>query len=249
MRNVEQKRCVAIVCAVGPEVRAVAARLRRAKKCAMGLFSSYTGELGGAACRLILSGAGVTAAYAATKHACHECAPQLVISFGVAGALDPALEIGDVVIGHTAAHLQLSAEDVVRLRMSEESEGTQISMLPPTPLAEQITMDQGPAERLASQFELKVARALSTNFAVASDRLRDLLWRTYELPIVDQESYGVLKAAKEEKVAGIIVRTIADRAGDDAESECQQHARRVLLTGAEILERLVQAFISARSGQ
>ncbi len=240
MRDVEQKRCVAIVCAVGPEVRAVAARLRSAKKSGMGLFSSYTGELGGAPCRLVLSGMGVTAAYAATKQVCHEFAPQLVVSFGVAGALDPGLQIGNVVIGDTAAHLQLSAEDVVRLRMSEESEGTQISMLPSTPLAEQITMNQGLTERLASQFEVKVARALSTNFAVCSDCVRDPLWRTYELPIVDQESYGVLKAAKEEEVAGIIVRVIADRAGDEAESECQQHAREVLHKGVEMLERLLQ---------
>ncbi len=249
MSDVEQKRCVAIVCAVGPEMRAVAARLRRAKKSGMGLFSSYKGELGGMACRLVLSGMGVTAAYAATKQVCHQCAPQLVVSFGVAGALDPALEIGDVVIGHTAAHLQLSAEEVVRIRMTMESQGTQISMLPLTPLVEQITMDQGPAERLASQFELKVTRALSTNFAVCSDRVRDLLWHTYELPIVDQESYGVLKAAKEERTAGIIVRAIADRAGDDAENECHRHAAQVLLTRSEILERIVQAFISARSGQ
>lgn len=243
MHNVEQKRCVAIVCGVGPEVRAVAARLRQAKKSGMGLFSSYTGELGGTACRLVLSGVGVTAGYAATKQVCHEFAPQLVISFGVAGALDPGLEIGDVVIGHTAAHLQLSPEEVVRVRMSEESEGTQISTLPPTPLAEQVTMDQGPAERLASQFELKVARALSTNFAVCSDRMRDLLWRTYELPIVDQESYGVLKAAKEEGTAGLIVRVIADRAGDEAERECQQHACRALSAGAEILEPIIHRIV------
>ncbi len=245
MRNVEQKRCVAIVCAVGPEIRAVAARLRRAKKSGMGLFSSYTGELGGAACRVILSGVGVTAAYAATKQVCHEFAPRLVVSFGVAGALDPGLQIGDVVIGDTAAHLQLSAEKVVRVRMITEDEGTQISELPAAPLAEQVTMDPDLAERLASKFELKVARALSTNFAVCSDRMRDLLWRNYELPIVDQESYGVLKAAKEEGTAGMIVRTIADHACDSAESECQQHARRVLLTGSEILERLLYKIVES----
>ncbi len=243
MRNVEQKRCVAIVCAVGPELRAVAARLRRAKKSGMGLFSSYTGELGGAECRLILSGVGVTAAYAATKQVCHQFSLQLVVSFGVAGALDPALEIADVVIGHTAAHLQLSAEEVVRVRMTTEGEGAQISTLPAAALAEKVTADPKLPERLASQFELKVARALSTNFAVDSDRMRDLLWRTYGLPIVDQESYGVLKAAKEEGVAGLIVRVIADRAGDMAESECHEHARRVLLTGAEILEPIIHRII------
>jgi nucleoside phosphorylase len=78
---------------------------------------------------------------------------------------------------------------------------------------------------------------------VSSDRVRDLLWRAYELPIVDQESYGVLKAAKEEEVAGILVRSIADLAGDMAESECQRNAAQVLLTGAEILERLMQECI------
>ena len=41
----------------------------------------------------------------------------------------------------------------------------------------------------------------------------------------------------------MIVRTIADRAGDMAESECQRHAAQVLLTGAEILERLMQKAI------
>lgn len=243
MHNVDEKSSVAVVCGVGPEVRAVAARLKRARKVNLGLFVSYVGELGGADCWLILSGRGVTAAYGATKQVCHEFSPELVVSFGVAGALDPVLKIGDVVIGSMAAHLQLTAEQLVRVCMSTEAQEAQIAALPAAPLAEQVATDPKVAERLALEFELKVAGALSTNFGVCADRMRELLWRTYGFSIVDQESYGVLKAVKEEATPGIIVRVVADRAGDSAENECRQHAPRVLFTGAEFLDRLMQKAI------
>jgi adenosylhomocysteine nucleosidase len=247
MNNVDEKRWVAVVCGAGPEVRAVAARMRRATKSSLGLFVSYTGELGGAPCRLVLCGIGIAAAYAATKQVCHEFAPQLAISFGVAGALDPTLKIGDVVIGGSAAHLELSAEEAVRISMSAEAEAPHSMELPHLPEAEQVTGDRVRAERIASQLGVNVTRVLSANFVVSSDRMRDLLWRTYGFAIVDQESYGVLKAAKEEGIAGIVVRVISDHAGDHAESECQQHARSVLYTGAEILERLLQRLNELKS--
>lgn len=66
-----------------------------------GLRADYF-ELSGQACLLVTSGMGARRAEAAARLLIEQAAPRALISFGIAGAVEPDLRIGDVVLAESA---------------------------------------------------------------------------------------------------------------------------------------------------
>lgn len=62
------------------------------------VFWARSGELGGCELWMVANGAGAAHARRAAEIACEACQPEAIVSMGFCGALDPALEIGDVFV-------------------------------------------------------------------------------------------------------------------------------------------------------
>jgi adenosylhomocysteine nucleosidase len=93
---------IGLVAAMAQESEGI---LRYLKQWDLATYGSYHGfqfQLMGRACYVITSGMGISRAANATRTLLETIHPQLLISFGIAGAVHPDLHIGDVVISeHT----------------------------------------------------------------------------------------------------------------------------------------------------
>jgi len=68
------------------------------RKLACPVFWARQGECAGRELWMVANGAGAAHAGRAVEAACEACRPEAIVSMGFCGALDPALEIGDVFV-------------------------------------------------------------------------------------------------------------------------------------------------------
>ena len=68
------------------------------RKVAWPVYWARSGESGGRRLWMVANGAGARHAGRAVELACPACQPEAIVSMGFCGALDPALEIGDVFV-------------------------------------------------------------------------------------------------------------------------------------------------------
>ena len=110
-----------------------------------------------------------------------------LVSFGIAGALDPALQPGDLIIGSA-----VSTNDGVR-----------------------VPVDQKWLAHLTTHLtSARVADVVGSTAIAASAEQKAMLHRDTGAACVDQESHWVADAAHAHHLPFIVIRAIADRAGD-----------------------------------
>ncbi len=80
------------------ECRPLLRRVQGVKNCRIGGFPAYRFQLNGRDCLLVQSGMGLKHAEDATQALLAEASPKLLVSFGIAGAAEDDLQIGDVVV-------------------------------------------------------------------------------------------------------------------------------------------------------
>ncbi len=100
---------IGIVGAMEVEVEDLVSALARPRRVDLGPADAWTGELAGVAVAVVQSGVGKAAA-AATAQALISAIPvYALVNTGVAGALDPTLEVGDVVVSTFATYHDVDA--------------------------------------------------------------------------------------------------------------------------------------------
>ena len=110
-----------------------------------------------------------------------------LVSFGIAGGLDPSLQPGDLIIG-SAVH---------------------------TTDGERFPVDQKWLAHLTKHLtEARVADVVGSSAIAASASEKAMLHRDSGAACVDQESHWVAEAAHADRLPFIVVRAIADRATD-----------------------------------
>jgi adenosylhomocysteine nucleosidase len=92
---------IAFIAALKPESRPFLRRVRKYQKSSIEVFPCCRFYLFGRECVLILSGVGLMRAIRSVHALFSVTRPQLVVSFGIAGAPQPDLHVGDVIIAHT----------------------------------------------------------------------------------------------------------------------------------------------------
>jgi hopanoid-associated phosphorylase len=110
-----------------------------------------------------------------------------LVSFGIAGALDPSLSPGDLIIGSA-----VSTTDGVRVPVDQK-------------WLAHLTTHLSPA---------RIADVVGSTTIAASAADKAMLHRDTGAACVDQESHWVADAAHAHKLPFIVIRAIADRAGD-----------------------------------
>lgn len=111
-----------------------------------------------------------------------------LVSFGIAGALDPSLKPGDLVL---ATHVVM-------------------------PDGAAIETDTAWRERAAAKMEsVRPAAIAGASVAVATSEAKADLFRRSEAVAIDMESHHVAAAAQRHKLPFIVIRAIADTAEDE----------------------------------
>jgi nucleoside phosphorylase len=97
---------IGLIAAMADESNALLRLIKNPKRFKLGPYAGRRFELAGRTCILVTSGMGIRRAAEATRALVAEYHPQMLISFGIAGAVEPELEIGDVVAAGSFCHLE-----------------------------------------------------------------------------------------------------------------------------------------------
>lgn len=105
------------------ELQAIARAGSSLKTVRIGLRWSARGHIAGQAALLATQGPGRDNAARATRWACDRFPIQSIVCAGIAGGLDPALSVGDVVLADSILELSIRVEYPVRLPVYDLADG------------------------------------------------------------------------------------------------------------------------------
>jgi adenosylhomocysteine nucleosidase len=183
-------KTIGLIAAIPQESEALLRYIKGWKRIALGSFRSYRFELAGHSCLLVTSGMGVRRASAATRTLVEMSAPHILISFGIAGAVEADLQIGDVI----------TVESVCRLE-----QGVPGTLLPLSSWSEA-------AQEAAAQALSGHGKRLLTGTAVTTtgSQIVEYLPGKMLHPILEMETAGIAEVAAEQGIALLSLRAISD---------------------------------------
>lgn len=178
-----------------------------------GEATCYTGTLAGNDVVLLLSGIGLARAAATTQAVLDRFEVSGLIFSGIAGGINPSLNIGDVTIparwGHADGDLGPDDEgfwlavDGEMLDLARGAAGS-VTLVDSTP--DGIHLENEPEIVLGGN-------GVSNSFFVDDPEYRGWLWSAFEANAVDMETAAVARVAAERGVPFIAFRSLSDLAG------------------------------------
>jgi adenosylhomocysteine nucleosidase len=184
---------IGLIAAMTSERNALLRYLQGWKKVKKGDLRGIHFELAGKACILVTSGMGVERARTASLKLIQSFAPQWLISFGIAGAVEDNLQIGDVIAIRAVCQLHEQTLSALRPLHCWPDEGMQLVR----------------TELAALNARLLTGVAITTNGSQpASNLLVEM-----EHPILEMETAGIAQVAEEHGIAFSALRAISDGPG------------------------------------
>jgi len=206
---------IAIVSAMQEELAAVLALMQEQQKQTVAGRDFWLGELHGREVVVVLSRIGKVAAATTATVLIERFGVQSLVFTGVAGGLHPSVQLGDVVV--VAEFLQHDMDASPLFPRYEVPLTGASRFATHTGLSQQLTVAvRGalPTVRVHSGLVISGDRFVSTK--LASDTLRDNL---PDALAVEMEGAAIAQVCVDYGVAFAAVRTISDRADDDAHSD------------------------------
>ena len=175
---------------------------RREKQRRPGL-SLWTGEYRGRTAQFLKLGIGPHRAAAELSAALATLKPNAVLNIGYAGALDPALELGDIVIG-TRADL-----------LSSESRGAPLDRLGLEGSWPLCAADELLGKALSCGLRARAGIVLTSRWVMGAPEHKRILFDRFGAAVVDMETAALARVAAAASVPLGCARAVSDRAQDD----------------------------------
>jgi adenosylhomocysteine nucleosidase len=181
---------IGLLAAMSQESAALLRLLKSVERVAVGRYQGYRFVLAGKTCVLVISGMGMQRATEATQALLDAYHPQLLISFGIAGAVEANLQIGDVILAESSCRFDQGA----------------VKTLVP------LTIWPGAARKAISQDLSDRGRCLYIGTAVTtagSQATKSQLGKVLH-PVLEMETAGIARVAMENGVPLLSLRAISD---------------------------------------
>jgi adenosylhomocysteine nucleosidase len=181
---------IGLIAAMSQESRGLLRIVEGWKRVKLGDLPTYTFTLSMNNVVLVTSGMGVRRAEAATHRLVAEYDPRLLISFGIAGAVQVDLDIGDVVV----------AESYCRLEQGAIGEATDLAVWPE---AAKNAISQALAERGKCLY-------FGTAITTGGSQLTEAQVSGRQHPILEMETAGIAHVSLEMGIPLYSLRAISD---------------------------------------
>ena len=202
---------VGIITALEEEIKPLIEAIGAVDESKWGKASVYRGRVGNREVLLIACGVGKVKAAACTQHLIDRFAVEAIISCGVAGAINPGLGVGDIVVSKRALQHDFNPGGRKLLQKLRKR------WLKADPTLMKLAMEAG--EDLGFQGRIHQGSVLTGDQAIVSEEKRRWLWETFRGDCVEMEGAAVAKVCQLSNVPFLIVRAISDSATEEAESE------------------------------
>jgi adenosylhomocysteine nucleosidase len=218
---------IGIIGALEEEIRPLVEAMGNPRKSKWGKRSLYEGLLGDTEVVVTACGVGKVKAAACTQYLIDRFSPEAAICTGVAGAVNPRIGIGDIVISKRALQHDFDLGDPGLLRKLRKR------WLKADRRLLELAVESGRALDFGDR--LHVGKVLTGDQAIASEEKRQWLWETFGGDCVDMESAAVAQVCQLNRIPFLIVRAISDSAVEDSVEEFE----RGLVTSAADAARVV----------
>ncbi|MFZ2095332.1 MAG: hypothetical protein WAV05_01720 [Anaerolineales bacterium] len=181
---------IGLIAAMSQESTALLRLLKGVERVAVGRYRGYRFVFAGKTCVLVTSGMGTRRAAEATQTLLDAYHPRLLISFGIAGAVEAELQIGDVTLAESSCRFD---------------QGTVNTLKPLTiwPKEAHKAISQDLSDRGSS---LYIGTAVTTAGSQATkSQLGEVLH-----PVLEMETAGIARVAMENGVPLLSLRAISD---------------------------------------
>ena len=181
---------IGLIAAIPQESDALLRCIKGWKRIALGSFRGYCFKLSGQTFLLVTSGMGVRRASETARNLVEMNAPRILISFGIAGAVQADLQIGDVITPEAVCQMV---------------QGVPGPLLPLTSWPE--AAQEAAAQALSSRGAcLMAGTAVTTGGAQVMEYLLEKMMH----PILDMETAGIAQVAAEKGIPLLSLRAISD---------------------------------------
>lgn len=181
---------IGLIAAMSKEGNALLRYVKPWKRSAIGPLRGYNFSISDQACVLVTSGMGIRRASEACRILVEVISPQILISFGIAGAVDADLDIGDVVLAKAFCRLEHGALSLIQ------------------PLADwPDAAREAAAQALASR-----AARLFAGTVVTTSGSQTFEYKLGEMkhPVLEMETAGIARVAAEKGIPLLSLRAISD---------------------------------------
>ncbi len=208
------------------------------------------GDIDGTAVCLGMTGIGkVNAAVSATQM-CERVSPSILVFTGVAGGLDPDLDIGDVVIGETLVQhdagvlgdggiATYQAGHIPFFNPTDE-----FGFRPSDRLRDAVrrVVTDAPSDLIPGR--ITFGTILTGDQFLESARERERLWERFSAQAIEMEGAAVAQVAQRYGLDHLAIRTLSDRAGDSSSVDFAEFLDRVARQTVAVLRLVLSALPS-----
>ncbi len=229
---------IALFAAEGAEAQALVERLVEPKRIE-GPWVAHRGRLAGVEALVVETGVGKAAAAAAVGYVAARFAPDGAIWGGVAGALDPALEPGSVLIARDAVQWDVDITAFGRAP-GELATGERFVQADP-----ELTARLAEAAR-ALGIKVRVGRVASADAFLADPARARWVREAFAADAVEMEGAAALWAARRLGLPMALVRVVTDGADDSAPGSFERFLEEASTRMARLLEATLRRGVLER---
>jgi len=202
---------IGVVVALKEEIEPLVEAMNHVQASKWGKRPIYEGVIGNCQVVAVAGGVGKVKAAATTQHLIDRFSVEAVICTGVAGAVNPGLEIGDIVISERAVQHDFDPGDPdvlkkLRKRWLKADRGL-------VKLAVEAGKDLGFEHRI------HLGRVLTGDQAIVTQERRQWLWKKFHGDCVEMEGAAVAQVCHMNGIPFLILRAISDSAAENSVRE------------------------------
>jgi len=229
---------IGIICAMQEEVQSVLNILKNVKKTTKGQRVYFKGTLFDKNVVLVFSRWGKVASSATTTQLINDFSPSEIIFTGVAGALDPNLNIGDVVIGKNLFQYDVDATPFYQkfhipiLNLKSVSTRNTQNLLDATSVFIE-NYDTYISKTESENFEITNPKVIIADIASGDqfissiDKVNEIKNELPTVACVEMEGAAVGQICYEYEIPFSIIRIISDKANDNAHIDFERFANNI----------------------
>lgn len=196
----------------------------------------YEGTLNGASVVVVRSGIGKVNAALCVQILVDLFEVTHIINTGVAGSLNAALDIGDILISKDAIHHDMDTTIF----------GYQLGEVPQMGTREfkaderLMSLAKSSCEKVNEGIHAIVGRVVSGDQFISSKEVKERLIANFQGDCAEMEGASIAHGAYLNKVPFVIIRAISDKADDSAEMDYPSFERAAAAHSAKLVEDMVQ---------
>ncbi|MBE5873538.1 MAG: 5'-methylthioadenosine/adenosylhomocysteine nucleosidase [Lachnospiraceae bacterium] len=196
----------------------------------------YEGNLNGASVVVVRSGIGKVNAALCVQILVDLFEVTHIINTGVAGSLNAALDIGDILISKDAIHHDMDTTIF----------GYQLGEVPQMGTREfkaderLMSLAKNSCEKVNEGIHAIVGRVVSGDQFISSKEVKERLIANFQGDCAEMEGASIAHGAYLNKVPFVIIRAISDKADDSAEMDYPSFERAAAAHSAKLVEDMVQ---------